>query len=757
MLKNILIITIILMSVFANAQEYLSVLKYNQLLLNNTNNNNNELEKSSSALHNTIIYAFDTLHLPFIDDFSKDKYKVFDAEIGDANVSDTTWYKLDSSGTPLPLSRTYMTDTTYRYNYDTIPGFGTDSLSVDTIALLSTNITVYDLDFYPITSSSVEVWPNTTIYDSLWTVSSAYVSVSVNPDLDQDTVTIYFADTTSVDINYLWKDIFTYRNSTLPINPISIGVASFDGIDENGYPYDWSSSSAYGVADYLTSKPIFLQNDASGGTYNIADSIYLSFLYQAGGLGEMPDSQDSLVLEFYSVISSAWNNIWSISGSQADTVWKSVNILLDEQDYFQDGFQFRFKNYGSLTGSLDHWHIDYVILDDFRSYDDTAMNDWAFQNPFRSMLIDFTSMPWSHYIQVPFSYIKDTAIVNTYNSYNGAKFFQPASLDLLFDNNIINSIPYAPSSPNVPALSSFDMIYPINSTFFFDTSYADTFATFELKFNLSTNTTPERLNENDTLYFNQVFNNYYAYDDASAEAAYGLVSSGAELAYKFTLPSGIQDSIKSVFIHFQASVNNASTDPFFIQIWDDIGGQPGNLIYTTDDLNLPITYIPEYNIGVNGFYEYVLPEKVSVSGTYYIGLKQSSANRLNIGFDKNINNNDKIFYNLGSGWNNTGFEGSLMMRPVFISDMDAVFASVEPHKKFNFSFYPNPVKGILNIEVFSSDAKYSIYDYSGRLIIQGNINNKKQVDISSYNNGLYILSLISNEGDVSYSKFIVSH
>ena len=94
-------------------------------------------------------------------------------------------------------------------------------------------------------------------------------------------------------------------------------------------------------------------------------------------------------------------------------------------------------------------------------------------------------------------------------------------------------------------------------------SYADTFATFELKFNLSTNTTPERLNENDTLYFNQVFNNYYAYDDASAEAAYGLVSSGAELAYKFTLPSGIEDSIKSVFIHFQASVNNASTDPFF--------------------------------------------------------------------------------------------------------------------------------------------------------------------------------------------------
>ena len=59
--------------------------------------------------------------------------------------------------------------------------------------------------------------------------------------------------------------------------------------------------------------------------------------------------------------------------------------------------------------------------------------------------------------------------------------------------------------------------------------------------------------------------------------------------------------------------------------------------------------------------------------------------------------------------------------------------------------------------MLSLNAKYSIYDYSGRLIIKGEINNNKQIDISSWNNGLYILSLISNKGDISYSKFIVSH
>ena len=112
----------------------------------------------------------------------------------------------------------------------------------------------------------------------------------------------------------------------------------------------------------------------------------------------------------------------------------------------------------------------------------------------------------------------------------------------------------------------------------------------------------------------------------------------------------------------------------------------------------------------------------------------------------------KYFYNLGSGWNNTGFEGSLMMRPIFISDMDAVFANVESHKNFNFVLYPNPVKDFLNIEVFSSNANYFIYDYSGRLIFQGGINNKKQIDISSFNNGLYILSIMFNDGNVSHSK-----
>ena len=300
------------------AQESLEPLRYNQTILKGTT-----LDKSSSPIDQTFIYLFDTLELPFIDDFSTDRFKVFDAQTSDTNVSDSLWYYIEESGIPVSFLTTYMDDTTYLYEFDSVNISGVDTMVVNEIPLNSTFITVYDINNYPVLSSVVEVWPNTSIYDSLWTVPSPdYVSVSTSPDFEQDTLTLYFVAPTPEDENYLWQDIYAYRNNTLPIDPITIGVASMDGLDENGYPYDWSSASAQGVADYLTSKPINLGTNPSGGIYQVVDSIYFSFLYQAGGFGEFPDYQDSLVLEFYSPLNNIWRSIWSTPGIQTSE-WNS--------------------------------------------------------------------------------------------------------------------------------------------------------------------------------------------------------------------------------------------------------------------------------------------------------------------------------------------------------------------------------------------------------------------------------------------------
>ena len=154
-------------------------------------------------------------------------------------------------------------------------------------------------------------------------------------------------------------------------------------------------------------------------------------------------------------------------------------------------------------------------------------------------------------------------------------------------------------------------------------------------------------------------------------------------------------------MHFSPSVNDASGDPFFIQIWEDSMGVPGNLMYTTDDFNLPVFYYPEYNLGVNGYYEYELPMLVPVSDTFYIGWRQSSADRLNIGFDKNVNRKQDIFYNLGTGFQNTIFDGALMMRPVFTSAMDNVASiPVLENKYYRLKVYPNPANQFLTIDSY---------------------------------------------------------
>ena len=137
------------------------------------------------------------------------------------------------------------------------------------------------------------------------------------------------------------------------------------------------------------------------------------------------------------------------------------------------------------------------------------------------------------------------------------------------------------------------MLYSPGSSFELSPMINDTFVDFQVQFYLASNTTPERLKENDTIIHHQIFENYYAYDDGSAEAAYGLVGQGAELAFRFVLPDGISnDTLRSVKMHFSPSVNDVSGDPFFIQIWEDSMGMPGSMIYTTDDFNLPVFYYP---------------------------------------------------------------------------------------------------------------------------------------------------------------------
>ena len=186
-------------------------------------------------------------------------------------------------------------------------------------------------------------------------------------------------------------------------------------------------------------------------------------------------------------------------------------------------------------------------------------------------------------------------------------------------------------------------------------------------------------------------------------------------------------------------------------------GNPGNLIYSSDNLDFPKLYYPEYNSGLNGFYEYELPLLIPVSDTFYIGWKQSSSTRLNIGFDKNVNRKSEIFYNLGSGFQNTIFDGSLMMRPVFVSPMDNVVnATVLNYNFEDFELFPNPANQIVNLSSNKINDMI-VYDLNGRIVFEKHFNLDKSFQVNNWKNGIYILyfKMINNKTQIK--KLIIQH
>ncbi|MFN9520372.1 MAG: hypothetical protein ACK574_11670, partial [Bacteroidota bacterium] len=82
-----------------------------------------------------------------------------------------------------------------------------------------------------------------------------------------------------------WITNSTYINGNFPLNPPSLNVATFDGLDSRGQPYGLGN----GYCDTLMTWPFNLQG------LNISDSVYLSFYIQTKGLGERPNFGDSLI------------------------------------------------------------------------------------------------------------------------------------------------------------------------------------------------------------------------------------------------------------------------------------------------------------------------------------------------------------------------------------------------------------------------------------------------------------------------------
>jgi hypothetical protein len=162
-----------------------------------------------------------------------------------------------------------------------------------------------------------------------------------------------------VDID-LWQQSSVFVNRTYPINPVTVGVATFDGLDEYGFARDFSQVNPSEPSDTLLSQEIDL---------SLVDTAYLMFYFQGKGIGDAPQFNDLLVLEFRND-TLGWEQVWYSNGQTMQEFKKIIN-LINEPKFLHNAFQFRFRNYATVSGNFDHWHIDYVKLDEFLTPNDT--------------------------------------------------------------------------------------------------------------------------------------------------------------------------------------------------------------------------------------------------------------------------------------------------------------------------------------------------------------------------------------------------
>jgi len=556
-------------------------------------------------------------------------------------------------------------------------------------------------------------------------------------------------------------------NRTFARSPVNLGVATFDGLNAVGYPYNFNVSPTSSLpADYLTSKPIDLS------AASVADSAYLSFYFQAEGFGEDPDQQDSLILQFHipawgsASDPAAWRTQWFSEGfnpASGDSSFTRVMFRLDSASYFVKGFRFRFRNYATHSGNLDHWHLDEVRLDKNRSYTDTLLKEVRFVYQPPSFITEWRAMPWFHYkpalhmipnahlfirnndtfqhdltytyaVRDRFGALVTPAVSNPYSAANIGNPIQP-----FYDNGYFNFGPI--SDPAVAANVNFTGSLSDSTYFTVDHTLA-----------------PDIANEKDSMRGYQRFYNYYAYDDGTAEAGYGFVQQPfTRLAYKFTLPPGETETLKAIQMYFNPMRDDVSACPqpctFQLMVWGDNGGQPGSVLFQQQGL------VPDYaQQGYNRFMTYLIDTaNVVVSGTFYIGYMQDGATSLNLGMDLNTNQQFKIFYNSGSGWINTVFQGALMLRPV-LRDVYDVSGVEEENVLASFELFPNPAQDEVFIKTEHSNRELSVslFDVSGRLLRE-EILQQNRIDVSQLQNGIYLFRLRDTKsGTVSTKRVVIA-
>lgn len=542
-----------------------------------------------------------------------------------------------------------------------------------------------------------------------------------------------------------------------PLAP-TVGVLTLDAVGPDGRLYPQASSGLF-PADTLTSAPLHL--DGMG----VADSVVLSFYYLPGGgmgnlwerVGYAPDLGDTLFLDFYAAGDSSWHTVWRRAGTDVEHLvsetgrdWQYAAVTVDSSIFFDSLFRFRFRNYASLeatpkagkAGNCDYWHVDCIWLDSARTIVEHPVRDVAFAAPAGSLLKRYRAMPYRQYVASELANRLEMKITNRYGSVltsqYGYRVKDTAGNELHhYDGGFQNTPSFWPDgtyqTAAVHATPSVDYVFP--------TMTAPT--TYCVEHVVREGAGGDDFQENDTVRFMQVFDNYFAYDDGTPENGYSLTSTAPSmyLAYRFDLHE--EDTLTAVDLYFNSTDDDANAAiSFYLTVWTaGEDGRPDAVLYRDQRRRQP---------QVGGYCRYELDYGVTVNGALFVGFEQTGNDFINLGFDRSFNSTEHIYYLTDSSWRQSFLSGSLLLRPCFGASA-TMGIGAEP-ESVAVTIHPNPANTYVRAE--GDVERMELYDLQGRQVAASR---GRQMATDALPNGVYLLRMRLTDGNTVVQKLIVRH
>lgn len=573
----------------------------------------------------------------------------------------------------------------------------------------------------------------------------------------------------SQDLNKWTKNGGVYINNTFTTNHPTLNVATFDGLQSNGIPYDFSNSLAEGATDSLTSLPINLSIKSP------TDSLYLSFFYRGQGLGDKPELRDSLRLQFLTN-GNQWQTVWvglTDTSKTASDKFIRVIIPIRATIYLHDKFQFSFQSFSRKSGQFDVWHIDYVYLDEIKNQLKTgeiirnksvrnptnkeviaiATQDLSTQSPLTSLLKRYNAMPLRQLLDNTQKELVDSVKWNVSNLSNLLRFFPYTyRVSNLLNNEVLQNTSLLRQGIGSQSILEIKQFNELNTALIKNNKLK-----LKIAFEITTSDISP-FTMNDTISRVVELDNYYAYDDGTAEHAAYLKKGFGRATMQFIVNK--PDAVTAIRINIQPTVTDLSGKKLTFQILASDKGKPGRILKTISDS----TTVLKYPNTPNAFIEYKI-DSVAVIDTFYVGYVQLTDDEpLTIGLDENTPQfTERNFYNVSNEWIKVSdvpktssfvpIRGSLMIRPVMAGkEIKAKPLATEKEiEDKSLVIFPNPSSSIFRWND-SRLKNVEILDITGRTILQA-VSDNQEVNLQNLNTGTYLLRL-SNDKNTFVRKIV---